>query len=191
MSVITRYWWENTETWTTREGEVIALEDLEPSHRRNILRWTARRIERVREVEGWRWAIQVALHDGGDMAHDAIESEAAFVDESSPVEFFNSLPLVKALKALEPKVIVRVASHRANDALRRIVPIIERQELYSWDLAGTFVEIPAYLSAEVLALKGITRARKQDRSLYSKTWSSDRLTPSAKREILQCFGNLA
>jgi hypothetical protein len=88
------------ETWTTRDGRTLRLEEMAPGHRENLLRYLRRNIKGLRFKLELYWLVQVANHDGGDMAHDALEREAHFVSFAQPDELLDSLPLVKRLRWL-------------------------------------------------------------------------------------------
>lgn len=93
-----------TNRWITRDGEEFRVEDMTHGHRANLLRYLWRTIDVTREQVVMYWLIEVAFHDGGDMAHDALEHELYAAEISSREEFFLSLPLVKRLRELTTEV---------------------------------------------------------------------------------------
>lgn len=92
------------EVWTTRDGRTMRLEEMTRGHRENLLAYLERNIESIRFRLGWYWAVELGLHEGGDAAHDALEREAAFVDNAPAAELLESLPLVKRLRWLNRTV---------------------------------------------------------------------------------------
>lgn len=90
----------NTTEWTTRDGWRIALEEMEPSHQEALLRFLRRRLRSIRWAVQNYWLLEVALHDGGEAAHDSLESELHAAIDSPDEEFFESLPLVCRLREL-------------------------------------------------------------------------------------------
>lgn len=73
----------------------------------------------------------------------------------------------------EELVIVRTASHRSREKMRRIAP--EAVSLYlntSWPFTSGFYEITAEQAPAVLAITGITKARDQKRESYGTAWTT-------------------
>lgn len=87
--------------WTTQRGETLALEDMTREHRRNLLAYLRRRIDQIRHELLWYWALEVHGHEGGELAHEALECELEFVTRASDDELFDSLPLIKRLRSLQ------------------------------------------------------------------------------------------
>lgn len=94
-------WWENTETWTTRKGETIKLEDLDPTHRRNIIAMLRREAKHLRWQIADRALLDAAFHDGGDAAQDALDRIADDATWSPAVEVIDGTPLMRRLLELE------------------------------------------------------------------------------------------
>lgn len=87
------YWWQNDQTWTTREGVVIPVEDLTPSHRDHILRMiTSRSTSRVRDDMTGR-----SLH----LLPEPFDEGAEEIDHCSDEEIFDRMPIVRRLRELQ------------------------------------------------------------------------------------------
>jgi hypothetical protein len=93
-------WFLNTETWTTRDGETIALEDMTPEHRENTLNFIGRRMHRYRDVIVLHYLFEAAWHDGGDAAQDALDAIAYHAETAPLEELMDSLPIVRRLREL-------------------------------------------------------------------------------------------
>ncbi|QDP65473.1 MAG: hypothetical protein Tp182DCM212571_91 [Prokaryotic dsDNA virus sp.] len=92
-------YWNRTDTWTTRDGTVLDLEDIEQDHAENIIAMIYRQAETIRWYEGWNMAI-AGYGVNGEAAMDLWDSEMAFIEDSSDEEFIESLPLVRKLREL-------------------------------------------------------------------------------------------
>lgn len=94
-----RPWWNNTETWTTREGETMRLEDMEPGHRENVIRWIYRH-QRLIRMGMELYYIEGSLLMNGEMASESLEQMAHEVQHTPTEDLIESLPLVKRLREL-------------------------------------------------------------------------------------------
>lgn len=88
-----------TETWKTRDGRLIKLEDLELSHLKNIVAMLERKaetIEMVYSLNELGWLENMPM---GDHAQDAFENA---LDERArnPVSWLRSMPLLRELNRL-------------------------------------------------------------------------------------------
>ena len=90
-------WWRNRETWTTKDGRTLRLEDMTPEHRGNTLRMIQRhpRVETIRMC--MMLELSVASYDAPDMASDAIDLEADRLMLATPDEVMNQTPLGRRL----------------------------------------------------------------------------------------------
>lgn len=77
--------------WTTREGVTMALKEMTPDHRRNLLRYFERRAAAMKDSEEWKIAL------------GPIEPPEEYFDHmfsATPQEWLSQLPLYKALRKL-------------------------------------------------------------------------------------------
>lgn len=109
-----------TDVWKMHNGEYIKLEDMDHTHRENVMNMLYRQGENLRNMAVWDFTLEVAMHDGGDMAHDALESELERMETQPFEEFFNGLPLIKRLKELNLMREVQLFREGDHTALRRI-----------------------------------------------------------------------
>ncbi|WP_433673792.1 hypothetical protein [Microbacterium gorillae] len=87
------FWWQNDQTWTTREGVVIPVEDLTPSHRDRILRMiTSRSTCRVRDDMSGR-----SFHFLPEPDDTGADEVYHFTDD----EIFDRMPIVRRLRELQ------------------------------------------------------------------------------------------
>ena len=92
---------EQDEIWITRDGRVLRLEDMEPSHRRNTLRMLERRADSY-NILAFRRYFMFPLGGGpsGDMANDAFDQAMDEFIEEHPRDWLSKQPLVRRLRAL-------------------------------------------------------------------------------------------
>lgn len=90
---------DNDETWTTGDGETIALEDMEPRHRRNVLAWLEKRAEALKLADDL--SLCSVVGPSGDAASDMFEMSVGQQFEMSAAEWLEEQPLVIALRDLE------------------------------------------------------------------------------------------
>jgi hypothetical protein len=88
--------------WKTRKGEWFRITDMQPGHRYN----TAAMLMRGAEVHAFRYAtnfaVEVDRHDGGEMAHDALErlsDDLLRRGKTDPRGWLRATGLYKALTA--------------------------------------------------------------------------------------------
>lgn len=112
---MTDFFWDNTEEWKSRDGRVWKLEDMEREHRENVIGYLRRILPVIRNRMSFYWMYEVAMHDGGDAAQDALEAEEDFVNYSSDDELLESLPIVKRLRELN----YRPLTSKTNQVLAR------------------------------------------------------------------------
>lgn len=98
---VTRFF-EQGEWWQQRSGEWIRTADMSPSHRYN----SAAMLMRAARHHAHRYVlalgIEVALHDGGDMAHQAmarIVDEVEEIVDRNPKTWLRGTTLYRALTA--------------------------------------------------------------------------------------------
>lgn len=92
-------YWNNTETWRDRAGNLSRLEDLPRGHRKNIIRMVHRQAKHIRAAMEVRLGVAAGTFTG-DMAQDAIFNEQRELDDMTDVELVESLPLIKRLREL-------------------------------------------------------------------------------------------
>lgn len=85
-----------SESWTTRVNDTIALVDMSPGHRTNLLRMLERNAERIKDT--YMFSILIAQWPDQDTVA-AMFVEADFDDmvDADPIEWLHGLPLVKKL----------------------------------------------------------------------------------------------
>lgn len=92
--------------WVTQEGVEIPIDEIVPEHAANILRRWERRGPKWKERLVETATIELELIDvgpggpSGDAASLAFEHEIADMAAADPVEFFESLPLVKRMREI-------------------------------------------------------------------------------------------
>lgn len=64
------------DTWVDRDGRRIAIADMDPAYAANAAAFLRRRAAVLLAAAWKRALVHVATHDGGDMTHDALESES-------------------------------------------------------------------------------------------------------------------
>lgn len=97
-----------TETWTDKDGNVFRLKDMDARYCAGLLMFLERNARALMWNEYQHADADVVLHDGGDMAHAALERIAdELLDgflEGAWDEWLAELPFVIALKkALKKK----------------------------------------------------------------------------------------
>jgi hypothetical protein len=133
----TRYWWQNDKTWTTREGETLALEHLTPIHRARILALITRRaLPAVRGEMGWELAPIFA--DAPDDALAEMDRELDVVDTGTDEDILARMPLVCRLRELDAQdaaaaaareVCITNAALEHERACRRSLRVASRKAL--------------------------------------------------------------
>lgn len=94
-------YWDQTEHWTDRAGNLSKLEELPAGHRRNILRMVRERIDHIRRQKEMRLVgIALGMEGGGEMARDTFEAVSRELEDWTDDELFESLPLVKRLREI-------------------------------------------------------------------------------------------
>lgn len=92
---------EQDEIWITRDGRVLRLEDMEPSHRKNTLRMLERRAYSLNTLAFTRYFVSpLGGGPSGDMANDAFDRTMNEFIEEHPRDWLRKQPLVRRLKAL-------------------------------------------------------------------------------------------
>src|SRR4051794_36404566 len=77
-----------TEVWTTRGGRTLRLEDMDPSHRRNLQWWLRQHARKLWGAYNWRTELGMALHYGDDMpdgvfaSFSHIQQQACYPDSN-------------------------------------------------------------------------------------------------------------
>lgn len=86
------------ERWTTRDGKTLALEDMTPEHRRNLLAMLRRR------ADSYKLSAQMSLAYGmqpsGDAACDAFDAMCDEIGRTPAAQWLEELPLVERLREL-------------------------------------------------------------------------------------------
>lgn len=96
-----RHWSQNGETWTTRDGRVIPIRQLTPSHLNNLMRYLVRNVKGAKD-QYELWVIDQdsgPLGPSGDMAMDASDQSFDALLEKSNLEWLSETPLWRALDA--------------------------------------------------------------------------------------------
>jgi hypothetical protein len=98
-------WLFDDQYWVTALGEKVAIASMHPEHARNAKNMLLRRRRAIVRSLSWRATMDVAMHDGGEWAHDTLERiqeeylEAESAESHKPqVDIIKELPLFKALK---------------------------------------------------------------------------------------------
>lgn len=71
MSVTARF--DQREWWLTKDGRWLRIAEMEPGHRYNTAAMLLRTARLHAFRYAWGFAGEVGAHDGGEMAHDALE----------------------------------------------------------------------------------------------------------------------
>lgn len=85
--------------WCDQTGRVWQFDEMALSHVTNLIRWLEARAEKIRMAAELDMSCAVALHDGGEHAHDSMESELGEIEDMDPVEFVRGTRLHRALVA--------------------------------------------------------------------------------------------
>jgi hypothetical protein len=86
------------QTWTTQDGETLKLEDMTPSHRRNLLAFLERRARRL--LDRYIWNLCSGPEPIGDAAVALFESMLEAIEVRDPIEWLNETVFVKRLRQL-------------------------------------------------------------------------------------------
>lgn len=87
------------EKWIDGAGIHWFIKEMETSHIYNLLQWLRNRVQRLKLCEEFSFAFSnISAFPMGDAAQDAMDSEQQYLMEMDAVEWFDSLPLVKALR---------------------------------------------------------------------------------------------
>jgi hypothetical protein len=154
------------ETWTTRDGRTLRLEEMAPGHRENLLRYLRRNIKGLRFKLELYWLVQVANHDGGDMAHDALEREEHFVSFAKPDELLDSLPLVKRLRWLNRQPYLPTSHLNPILAMFRVSGQSAEEFLPNLDPARLWV-LQFHEADEAHATRVLTRLARIQKEAYA------------------------
>jgi hypothetical protein len=86
------------EVWTTKDGREIALGDMTPEHRRNLLAWIRRRAEQLK----WSAELRICAGPGpsGDAASDCFDAIFDEMLRTPAAEWIEEQPLVARLREL-------------------------------------------------------------------------------------------
>ena len=95
-----------TDTWATKDGRTLALENIEPSHRANLLAFLQRRAAFAKQGVEAEYVYGHEPH--GEMALEDFHSELDHIAWQSPEEWLSDQPLYKRLVSLEEE---RVGRH--------------------------------------------------------------------------------
>lgn len=85
--------------WKTKDGDELTVEEMTPSHASNLQAWLERRARVIVIAAQLEAGCAASDHDGGEHAHDAIESEFNHTLNADPLEYLQDLPLYKAIRA--------------------------------------------------------------------------------------------
>lgn len=92
---------EQDVTWITRDGRALKLEDMEPSHRRNVLRMLERRAVGLNQLAFRRYFVfplgGAPTSDGASMMFEHAMDQ--FI-EQHPSDWLREQPLVRRLRTL-------------------------------------------------------------------------------------------
>jgi hypothetical protein len=84
---------EQTEFWFGQDRRPYRIEDMEQSHRVNVLAFLRRRVDSLATSRLWREFVEM------EDAPDDVLKQWSNQLESSPLDWLNSRPLVRALEA--------------------------------------------------------------------------------------------
>lgn len=85
------------EIWRTREGREMTVEQMTESHAWNLQRWLERRADLVLFAANVEMGCMVVDHDGGEMAHDALDHEEDALLEMDALDYLRELKLYQLL----------------------------------------------------------------------------------------------
>ncbi len=100
MSVTARF--DQGEWWRTRDGRWLRIAEMEPGHRYNAAAMLMRSARAQAFRYAWDFDGMVGAHDGGDVAHDALERMSAEITRQSikdPQGWLRGTALYQALTA--------------------------------------------------------------------------------------------
>lgn len=90
---------EQTEMWYGQDGRPYRVEDMEQSHRVNVLAFLERRARNLMEHARWR-EHQLILRNAPDDVFDAYIDQSASSIEGNPEDWLNGKPFVQNLRAV-------------------------------------------------------------------------------------------
>jgi len=90
---------EQTKMWYGQDGRPYVVEDMEQSHRVNVLNFLERRARALMEHARWREQ-QLILRNAPDDVFDAYIDQCASTIEGNPKDWLASKPFVINLKAV-------------------------------------------------------------------------------------------
>lgn len=114
LSVTARF--DQSEWWRTKAGEWLRIADMDETHRFNTAAMLMRNATRHAVAYAFSFGGVVAGHDGGDMAHDAleaIEDELNHQVNDDPAGWLRETALYRALTAglpTKPKKLAKIAA---------------------------------------------------------------------------------
>lgn len=117
---------DQTRVWTTRAGITMTLEEMDPGHRCNLMAMMERQAGQFKWRYEWSFGLEVAMHDGGEMAHDALEGELSRIENTPAVEWMRETPLYRRLVELDEETKAYVA-HQSSDNGRRIFVVKKKR----------------------------------------------------------------
>jgi hypothetical protein len=98
-------WLYDSKHWMDALGRTVLIEEMDPEHARNAKNLLLRQRRMIVRALSWRMSMEAAMHDGGDMAQDALDQvadellEAELSKSHKPaVDVIKRLPVFKALK---------------------------------------------------------------------------------------------
>jgi len=86
------------EKWVDGTGIHWKIPDMETSHIYNLLQWLKRHSRRLKFCDEFRLAFSLSGFPGGECAEAALEAEQWDLMETPEEEWFDALPLVRALR---------------------------------------------------------------------------------------------
>lgn len=126
LSVTARF--DQGEWWLTKDGRWLRIADMDETHRYNVAAMLMRRAARHAFAYSWAFVGVVSAHDGGDMAHDALERISDELNEKTardPQGWLRETALYRALTARLPtkpkklKKLVKRARHYSDCPKRK------------------------------------------------------------------------
>jgi len=90
----------NDQDWETKEGGTLALEDMAPSHRRNVIAWLHRHARQLQLAEGMAFC-SGALPNPDSAAWDMVIGGIHEQFGMDATEWLEDTPLMRRLRELE------------------------------------------------------------------------------------------
>jgi hypothetical protein len=91
---------DQDETWTDSSGTTWRLEDMEPSHRQNLLAWFHRNAARLQAEDESAW-LGGSLPSVGTVAFDMVMGDVMSGLGMTAQEWLEEQPLIERLRELE------------------------------------------------------------------------------------------